>query len=380
MKSPRKIAYVTGTRADFGLMASTLDMLHASSQFELSIVVTGTHLSQKYGNTVEEIERLRLPILARLELDESVATGATMAKNIGKMVIGFVEIFSDYRPDVVLLLGDRGEMLAAAIAALHLNIFIAHIHGGERSGTIDEPVRHAISKLCHYHLVATIESKERLTKMGEMEDAVVVVGAPGLDGLIELASQQKKSDLFKRYDLLENVPLALVVFHPVMQEEEIAGEQISEILRVLSDRDLQVLALEPNSDAGRDLVFEALDFAADKGYLKLIKHLPRRDFAGFLKYCDLLVGNSSSGIIEAASFGTRVLNVGSRQHMRQRSANVLDADIDVASLSVKLDLLLNTPRKPIVNVYGDGKAGSRIVAALRDIDLKTFDLAKINAY
>src|SRR5690348_10431131 len=183
----RKVCYITGTRADFGLIQSTLQHIRKFVTLDLSLVVTGMHLMRGHGLTVAEIERAGLPIAARIEVEEGMPTGALMAKNIARMLVGFVEALEAIRPDLVLVLGDRGEMLAGALAAIHLNILVVHIHGGERSGTVDEPVRHAISKLAHFHFVATDESKERLVRMGEAADRVFVVGAPGLDGLKETA-------------------------------------------------------------------------------------------------------------------------------------------------------------------------------------------------
>src|SRR5437764_10514939 len=173
-------------------MQSTLQRIQRSERLELSVVVTGMHLLQKYGLTVSQIEAAGLPIAARVAVEDGPPTGALMAKNVGRMLIGFVEALETIHPAIVLVLGDRGEMLAGALAAIHLNIPIVHIHGGERSGTVDEPVRHAISKLAHHHFVTTEDAKSRLVRMGEIAEHVHVVGAPGLDGLDQLATGTKE--------------------------------------------------------------------------------------------------------------------------------------------------------------------------------------------
>jgi len=208
----RKVCYVSGTRADFGLMQSTLQAIHTHSELELSLIVTGMHLAPGYGDTVADIERAGLPVSIRVPLDMEPATGATMARNVGRMLTAFVDAFETLTPDVVLLLGDRGEMLAGALAAIHLNIPVVHIHGGERSGTVDEPVRHAISKLSHWHCTATADAAERLVRMGERREQVFVTGAPGLDGLDALATVPRAT-LLAQAGLRTDAPLALMVYH-----------------------------------------------------------------------------------------------------------------------------------------------------------------------
>ena len=254
----RRICYITGTRADFGLMQSTLQLIDAHPDLELGIVVTGMHLSSAHGNTVAEIVSAGLTIVARVGVDMACADGAAMARNIGTMTSEFVGVLEKFCPDIVLLLGDRGEMLAGALAAIHLNIPIAHIHGGERSGTVDEPVRHAISKLSHLHLVASVDAYERLVRMGENSSHVFVAGAPGLDGLAALAS-------ISRQELCESVgfdaekKIALFVFHPVLAEAREAGRQSLELLEALLALNVQIVALKPNADAGSEFVLTALE-------------------------------------------------------------------------------------------------------------------------
>ena len=379
MSGRRRIVYVTGTRADFGLMESTLHRLHADAALELALVVTGMHLSPIHGMTVHEVEASGLPVHARVELDHGAATGEMMARNIGRMLVGFVDAFVQLRPDVVLVLGDRGEMLAAAIAAIHLNIPVAHIHGGERSGTVDEPVRHAISKLSHLHLVATQESADRLVRMGEAAERISVVGAPGLDGIVSSA-KIGKSELYARHGLDVEQPLALLLYHPVLQEAGSAGASGSAILDALVESGLQVLALLPNSDAGSDQIRTALQERTTSGQIALVSHLPREEYLSFLRWADVLVGNSSSGIIEAATFGIPVVNVGSRQNMRQRNANVVDVDTDTHLVRQAIAAALRSGRCRAENVYGDGRAGERIAALLAGATLDKQLMRKVNEY
>ncbi|MFN4210976.1 MAG: UDP-N-acetylglucosamine 2-epimerase, partial [Devosia sp.] len=237
MSRARRIAYLTGTRADFGLMLATLSAIHAQPDMELSLYATGMHLDPALGNTIAEVEQSGLPFPSRIPVDAGPPSGALTASNIGHIIIALVAAWSADRPDIVLLLGDRGEMLAAAIAAIHLNIPIAHIHGGERSGTVDEPVRHAISKLAHLHLVATEGSRERLVRMGERETSIGVVGAPGLDG-IEDKSGLDAAEIFGRHGFDGSRPVALFLYHPVLQEADQAAAGAIAALEALVDAGL----------------------------------------------------------------------------------------------------------------------------------------------
>ena len=220
----KKIIYFSGTRADFGLMESSLKLLDGDPYFSVSVVATGMHLSSKHGHTIEAIHQSGLPIIATVPVKLLPETGVTMSKSFGEMLLKFTDIIDAHRPDIVMLLGDRGEMLAAAIAALHLGIVIVHIGGGERSGTIDESIRHAISKIAHIHFTTTIEGKSRLIGLGESPGSVFVSGAPGLDGIKDLASLPK-SYFAERYGLNMDGLLGLLIFHPVVQVSQESGEQ-----------------------------------------------------------------------------------------------------------------------------------------------------------
>jgi GDP/UDP-N,N'-diacetylbacillosamine 2-epimerase (hydrolysing) len=380
MSMRKKICYVSGTRADYGLMVSTLKEILVHPALSLSVLAAGMHLSSKYGLTVREIEADGFTLCGRVETPVDLSTGAAMARGIGIMLQGFVDVLVAEAPDAVLLLGDRGEMLAGALAAIHLNIPVVHVHGGERSGTVDEPVRHAISKLSHWHCVATEESRERLVRMGETPQQVLVTGAPGLDGLTELASRDRAM-------LCESVGfdvarlVALMVFHPVLQEALQAGTQASAILDALLGGGMQVLALMPNADAGGDAVRAILAAYAERHPdVRVLTHLPRSNFVSWMAAADLMVGNSSSGIIEAASFGTPVINVGLRQNLRERNANVTDVPADSQVLAKVVREVLMRGRYVPANVYGDGHAGKRIVELLATFHVTSEILIKTNAY
>ncbi len=374
----RRILYLTGTRADFGLMRSTLERIDAHPELELGLLVTGMHLDVHYGDTLREVEASGLPIVARVPVRLRSDDGAAMARAIATELLGAVETLEAFRPDLLLLLGDRGEMLAGAIAALHLNISIVHLHGGERSGTVDEPVRHAISKLAHYHFTATTGARERLLRMGEREANVFVTGAPGLDGLSEVEVPPRETLLGEAgFDPAR--PVALVVFHPVVQQADEAAEQMQALLSGLSViPGLQALLLMPNADAGGEAIRAVI--ASAEGAFRVVNHLPREQFCHWLARADVMVGNSSSGVIEAASFDTPVVNVGDRQQGRERSANLVDVAVDNAAIAAAVDGALARGRHPVSNVYGDGHAGERIVELLTTLPLTPELLLKCNVY
>jgi len=378
-KPVRRICYVSGTRADFGLMQSTLQAIDASPGLALDIVATGMHLSERFGLTVREIEAAGLNVAARIPVDIEQSTGATMARNLAKSLEGCVDAFERLRPDMVLLLGDRGEMLAGALAAIHLNIPVAHIHGGERSGTVDEPVRHAISKLSHFHFTATQDARERLIRMGERADRIFVTGAPGLDGLQQLATLDRVT-LCKNMQFDPAGKLALFVYHPVLQEASTAAAEARALLEACLNRGFQVIALMPNSDAGSEAVRNVLTDYGSHPRVRVIAHLPRAEFVSWMAACDVMTGNSSSGIIEAASFGTPVLNIGLRQNLRERNANVTDVVNMGDKLDEALGIALQRGRFPPQNLYGDGHAGERIVALLGSLDISSSVLLKANEY
>lgn len=302
-----------------------------------------------------------------------------MAHGIGHAVIGLTDAMRRHAPDIVLLLGDRGEMLAGAIAALHGGIPIAHLHGGERSGTVDEPVRHAISKLSHWHFVATDESRERLVRMGERPERVWVTGAPSLDGIVAEAGLSREATL-RVVGLEAQDRYVLVLFHPVVQEADDACSQTQALRqaleRVVISGGRQVVWLDPNADAGGGGILQALTGAS----VRRIRHLPRAHYLAALRHADILAGNSSSGIIGAASFGTPVVNVGSRQNARQRNANTYDCEPRQTAIESALQAqLAHGPYAPI-NVYGEAGAGERIVDLLANHPLSPDILNKVNTY
>lgn len=375
----RSVIYITGTRADFGLMRSTLIQINKSSKLSLSLIVTGMHLSHKYGYTIEEIESSGIEIIEQVPVSLEPETGKTMSLALSMMIAEFTKILDKANPDIVLVLGDRGEMLAGAISCLHLGIPVAHVHGGERSGTIDESIRHAISKLSHIHLTSTLESKNRLISLGEAPTNIHVTGAPGIEGINDSATFSR-SELASKFSLNEEQPICLLVFHPVVQESSSAGIQVKIILEALTRKsELQIIGILPNSDSGSESIRQEMN-TINYPKLKTFRNLSRNEYLSFMKEVDFMIGNSSSGIIESGSFGTPVINIGNRQKMRQRNINVVDVKLNSDAIYEKINFALNKGKYPVKNIYGDGKTGKRIKSVLETTPLNKELLNKVLAY
>ncbi len=378
-EATRRIVYLTGTRADFGLFQSTLQRIASTSGIDLSIAVTGMHLGIAHGKTVDEVRASGLPICGEIALDMGNRTGAGMAFAIADCLRGMTQLLDRERPDFLVVLGDRGEMLAGALAALHTGVPCVHIHGGERSGTVDEPIRHAISKLASYHFVATQGSRQRLIGLGEDEARIFVTGAPGLDGLAELGSVPR-DQVIRSLGLTNDSPFILSMFHPVVQQAGQAGAQVEALLLALTRVGLPVVWLDPNADAGSLEILHALDATALPPGSVRVRHLPRPQFAGALAHCAVLAGNSSAGIIEAATFGTPVVNIGDRQRLRERNQNVADVPPEHDAIEAALRFAIQHGPWPWDNLWGDGKAGERIAALLASLPAGPDLLEKINSF
>jgi GDP/UDP-N,N'-diacetylbacillosamine 2-epimerase (hydrolysing) len=375
----RKIVYLTGTRADFGLMRSTLAHIATHPRLELALVVTGTHLSHSHGWTRADIEAAGFVIDHTIGLDVQTRSTTTMALAIADCLTGMARYLELARPDLLMVLGDRGEMLAGAVAALHAGVPVVHVHGGERSGTVDEPVRHAISKLSTHHLVATDESRIRLIRMGEDERRVTVVGAPGLDGLAQVGDVGREA-IASQWGAGFGQPYVLVVFHPVVQQQQDAMRQTEVLIEAVNTLGLPVIWLEPNADAGALGVMEALNRHALPAGSRRVVHLERGLFVQAMHHAAVLLGNSSAGIIEAATFGTPVVNVGDRQRGRERNDNVRDVPVDPLAIAQALMQSLSVGRFPRHNRFGDGQTAARIAEWLSQVSLDPVWMEKCNAY
>lgn len=373
--SARRVVSITGTRADYGLMRSVHTGIMACDELELVLLVTGMHLLPRFESGMKEIEAGGYPF----RLVAQSGSGKSMSEAIGHQLLGLSEALNELKPDVVLLQGDRGEMLAAAIAAVHLNIPIVHMSGGDRSGTIDESLRAAVSKLAHLHLTTCDNSSRNLAAMGESTDRIFTVGEPALDSIFESAAAGEGSLAETGLDITR--PYILATQHPVTTEASAAADQMRVTLRALEQTGLPTLFTHPNSDTGGQEMVDVLESYRDRPWLTIVPTLGANRFLAALKHAAVLVGNSSSGIIEAPSFGTPVVNIGTRQYARVRAANVIDVDHDEIAIRAaiqhaRFDKEFRERLAGCTNPYGDGRAAERTVSILRRLNLSPELVAK----
>ncbi len=379
----RKVLYISGTRADYGLMRSALRAISDHPNLELSILATGMHLMADYGMSIDEI-RADGYSLHQINAVYESDTKESMARFVGTCIVQLVDHISSIDPDVILLLGDRGEMLAGAIVGNYLSIPVAHIHGGEITSTVDDIARHAITKLSHIHFPATEKSAERIVRMGEDPSRVYVVGAPGLDQVLH-AAVTEPDILAKKYGLDRKKPILLIVQHPVTLESERSGEQMRETMEAVLSLDSQNVIVYPNADAGGRKMIDVINEYAHYPQMRIFPNLPHDDFLGLMRISSALIGNSSSGIIEAPSFNLPVINIGTRQQGRERGANVIDVPYDRHEITAAAQrALFDKDFKAAVNSgknpYGDGHSGNRIARILGEIPLDPASVQKRLSY
>ena len=377
----RKIAAVTVGRSDYGLSRSILRRIVAEPSLQLQLLVSGAHLLPEFGNTWIDIEADGFTITERIPAHPPDDRPESVAVAMAQGIANFGKAYASHRPDLLLVIGDRFEMHAAALAALPMRIPVAHVHGGELTfGAIDDALRHSMTKLSHLHFAATEEYAARIRQMGEEPWRVTVSGAPGLDNLAEI-TPAPVADFAARHDLPLTQPPLLVTFHPVTLEHDRTEWHIAELLAALAAFDVPILFTLPNVDTGHQSIIRALrEFVAQRANAFLVANLGTRDYFSAMSWSLAMVGNSSSGIIEAASFKLPVVNIGSRQAGRTRAANVIDCEHDRESIAAAVrrvtDPAFRASLATLKNPYGDGHAAERIVPRLLDVELGPAFLTK----
>lgn len=387
----RRIAVVTVARSDYGILLPVLREIQRAPDLQLQLVAGGAHLSRNFGDTIGAIERDGFEIAARVETLLASDSPTGIASSVGLGVLGFAGAYARLSPDLLLLTGDRFDMLAAAAAALPFTMPIAHLHGGEQSeGAIDNQIRHAITKMSHLHFVATPTGARRVVQMGEEPWRVTVTGAPALDNLramplLPIAELERLVGIE-----LRPAPL-LVTYHPVTLEYEETATQTAELIAALADVERPIVITYPNADTHhRDILHAIRGFAAGRPGVALVENLGTQAYFSLMACAAAMVGNSSSGIIEAPSFRLPTVNIGSRQTGRERAANVLDVPAGREAIRAGIRMALSPAfaesLRDLENPYGDGRAAGRIVRVLRERPLdhelrrKRFHAAADNSY
>jgi UDP-hydrolysing UDP-N-acetyl-D-glucosamine 2-epimerase len=376
MSSKRKICLVTGSRAEYGLLSWLMREIKADADLVLQIIATGMHLAPQFGMTRDEILGDGFAIDEEVEMLLASDSPVGMAKSIGLGVIGLADALSRLSPDIVVLLGDRFESFAAAQAAMCLRLPIAHLHGGEATeGVIDEAVRHAISKMAHLHFVAAEPYRRRVIQLGEMPERVFTVGALGVDAIKKMALPTR-AELEADLSFSFGEKLFLVTYHPVTLADD-AGRSVDELISALKKfPETRIIITGVNADAGHDAIVERLSAftAAHSERVRLVNSLGQRRYLATMREAAAVIGNSSSGVIEAPAMGVPTVNIGDRQKGRLRAASVIDCGEEATAISAAISQALAPEFKIKVKEmkipFGDGEAAPRIKEILKTHSLE----------
>lgn len=374
----KKITIVTATRAEYGILHPLIMRLLACDQWETQVVVTGTHLEEEFGYTCREIEQDGVPVYRKIPITEKGDDAYAVSRTMANALCGFGAYFKEEKPDLLILLGDRTEMLAIASAAMNERIPIAHLHGGELTqGAVDECVRHALTKMSYLHFASTEAYRNRIIQMGEEPSRVYNVGALGVENILreQLLSPQ---ELKESVDFPADRPYAVVTFHPVTLEKATAEQQVRELLAAMRQReDLFFLITKANSDAGGRRINELLETETKKcSNMKLVASLGMKRYLSAVKHAKFVLGNSSSGIIEAPALQVPTVNIGDRQQGRIQAKSIVNCEPECASILAAIDRALGMQGLSCANPYGDGHTSEKIVEILKEymspdhIDLK----------
>ncbi|MEG0602033.1 MAG: UDP-N-acetylglucosamine 2-epimerase [Mucinivorans sp.] len=378
----RKICLVTGSRAEWGLLSRLAAMIKADQELQLQIIATNMHLSERYGLTYKEIEAAGFVIDYRVPMEAALDTAAEVVQSMGVAMQGFASAYQALQPDLLVVLGDRYEILVAVSAALIFNIPVAHLHGGEiTQGAFDDAIRHSITKMSQLHFTSTQEYARRVIQMGEQPSRVFNVGAIGVDNI-------KRSELWSKADTEKSLGefaldrhTVLVTFHPVTMEPGMASVQIDELLCALDElHDLRVIFTMPNSDTGARVIEEKIGAwcAANSERAVCFSSLGRQRYLSVLQYIGAVLGNSSSGIIEVPSFGIPTINIGNRQKGRIKAASVSDCLPLRGEIAAKLSQAMAQDYTLVANPYEKADTAQEILQTLKSISLKDLTIKQFH--
>ncbi|MCM3124161.1 MULTISPECIES: UDP-N-acetylglucosamine 2-epimerase [unclassified Mesobacillus] len=372
----KKISVLTATRAEYGLLKPIIKKLNNVSEFDVRVVVTGAHLSPEFGLTYKEIEKDGISIDQKLEMLLSADTPAAISKSMGIAMISFADYFEQLKPDLLIVLGDRYETLAVSTVAMNQRIPIAHLYGGETTeGAVDESVRHAISKLSYLHYTSTEEYRNRVIQLGEHPDRVLCVGAIGIENILN-ERLMSKSELASSINFNLDRPYAIVTFHPVTLEDNNTEKQMQTLLEVCKTYpNMNFIFTKANADRNGRIINQMIDsYIEENQNAKAFTSLGMTRYLSALKFASMVIGNSSSGLVEAPSFGIPTINIGDRQKGRIQAESIISCEPKFLSVKNAIDLALTDEfknrAKRVVNPYGDGRTSEKVVSSLKEVLLE----------
>lgn len=363
MEHPKKIVFVTGTRADFGKLKSLMQIIQSDSKFELHVFVTGMHMLAKYGYTCEEVEKANFTNIYKF-INQNVSDG--MDHVLAKSILGLSDYVREIDPDMIIVHGDRVEALAGATVGALNNVLTGHIEGGEVSGTIDELIRHAVTKLSHAHFVANNKAQKRLLQLGEKAEATHIIGSPDID-VMNSNSLPSLADVKKRYEInYDNY--GVVIFHPVTTELEDLKNHIQVLVDALMQSNKNYVVIYPNNDNGSEIIFNAFDRMIGHANFRIFPSMRFEYFLQLLKNSDFMIGNSSAGVREAPHFGVPTINLGTRQNNRVSLPSIVNSDFDLGSLT-KAIANVDKKKHAQTTIFGDGNSAEKFYKILSEKDL-----------
>ncbi len=377
LMSIKKIIAFTGIRSDYDLMSNLYKKMYAEEEFDLKLIVCGSHLSERQGYTVGEIEKDGVPILARIEnlIDSNKLTGRL--KSLSILMQNSIHTIVDYNPDLIIVAGDREEVIVGSIIGTYLNIPIAHFFAGDhdRSGHVDNSIRHATTKLSSFHFVSNPISGERLLKMGEESRRVFNIGSPSLDKF-NTTPLISKEELLEKFNLSKIYSYAVLIFHPNFGEEDQTEAYFRKILEVLKDRKIFTFVSYPNVDSGFMSIIKVIEEYKNDSNFYFYKNLPREEFINLFRHMEFLIGNSSSGLYEAPLLKKPVINVGKRQLGRYSADNVVFVGNEKHQINKALEEISTTDfmkgLENTISIYGDGYSTDKAIEVLKNINYKDF--------
>lgn len=363
----KKIAVVTATRAEYGILRPLICRLQKDTEFELQLIVTGMHLSEKYGNTQVEIEKDKIPVFRKIPILEDGNSAYDVSVTMANALCRIAGYFRDEKPDMVIVLGDRTEILGICAAAMNEGIPIAHLHGGELTeGAVDDCIRHAVTKMSYLHFTASETYRNRVIQLGESPDRVFNVGALGVENILhtQLFSYE---DMCREIGIPNDQKYVVVTFHPITQEPGEEQHQTQELIAAMREKaGYFYLITKANADAGGQRVNELLeDFSEKVPNAKLVSSLGMVRYLSALKYSEFALGNSSSGIIEAPALGIPTVNIGERQRGRLMADTIVQCEPEKEQILEAMDEAAVMPHK-VSTLYGDGETSAKIVAILKN--------------